>query len=183
MDDARTGRRSPGATGRSDDGDLVRDFEVAAERRTRENRLVAGRRADSRRRTRLWTRLLLLAAVIGLATILPRYLGERPGDLLESVPDELIGTWATDEPAYVGRTMTVGQRELRLGLGPEGESVHRVHSIRVAVGPVHREYEITYATPAGEQVLNVFVYDDGLLRLRNPSEVRWSRTSGADTPS
>ena len=43
---------------------------------------------------------------------------------------------------------------------------------------VHRRYTIHYRDEVGEQSMDLYVYEDGILRLGNPSEVRWEREPG-----
>ena len=39
----------------------------------------------------------------------------------------------------------------------------------------HWVYKINYASPDGVAVLEVFLHADGILRLKNPNEVVWTR--------
>ena len=123
----------------------------------------------------MWIGFFFFAAVFALVVTVPQYVIGRGGTELDFPPAELIGTWYTDEPRYVGRTITITREELRLDLGADGQEVHMIVSIRSESGDIYREYEITYAGSGGDQVLGVFVFNNGLLRLRNPSEVSWRR--------
>jgi len=129
---------------------------------------------EKRRRVRVGFLAAAALVVIGIA-VAPYFIGP-PGTPLEFPPDELLGTWSTNEPRYADRTMTFTTDQLVMGLGSEGRRVYDIESILVEVAEVHREYTISYSDADGEQSMDLFVYDDGLLRLRNPSEVRWTRT-------
>ena len=127
------------------------------------------------RRRRFWRRFLLFSAVFAVLVTLPTYLTRPGGSELDFPPDELLGTWTTDEARYADRSITVTPQEVRLGLGADGQTIHRISSIRLEVANIHREYTISYSGAEGDEVLELFVYDDESLRLRNPSEVRWTR--------
>jgi hypothetical protein len=136
-----------------------------------------GRRAADRLRSRIWAGSIFLVAVIAAVVFVPRFFAGPGGDEVSVPPDELMGTWSTDDPRYVDRTITIAPQQVTLGLGPDGPISHTITSIRVVVALVHREYRITYAGSEGEEMLDVFVYDDGLMRLRNPSEAGWRKAT------
>jgi hypothetical protein len=160
--------------GASDASELISQIVEAAIPERREQGV---RRASERRHQQVWNRFLLLAALVAILVTLPQYLGGRRGEKLEIPPDELLGTWVSDDPRYADRAITIRLDKLTLALGDGVTTVHMIRSIRGEPGPVHRAYEITYGSPEGDQVLEAFVYDDGLLRFKNPSEVVWKRTA------
>ncbi len=161
-----------GVSGESSEAaELARQIEEKATSHSRE----PDRPASERRRRQVWNRFLFLAALAAIVLIVPLFLVGRGGEAFEVSPDELLGTWVTDDSRYADRAITVRLEELTLDLGDGVTTVHQILSIRGELGPLHRAYEITYAGPEEDEVLEVLVYDDGYVRLRNPFDVRWRR--------
>ena len=152
--------------------DLIRQIQ---ERVQDERRNQPDRRSSERRRRHLWNLFFFFATVFAVLFTLPRFLVGRVGEEIDFPPDELLGTWTTDDSRYADRYLTFTRDRLTLGLGSEGRLSYPIESIRVDVGAVHREYAVTYEGDGDEETMEVFVYDDGLLRLKNPSDIQWRR--------
>lgn len=136
------------------------------------------RRKSERRQRRMRSPALAVAAAAAVLLALSVYWAGRGSDSdLEYPPDELLGTWSTDEPRYAGRTISITEDRLTLNLGADGRFSYAIEAIQIDVAEVHRMYTVHYTDEGGEQTIQLFVYDDGLLRLLNPSEVRWTRQS------
>ena len=142
----------------------------------RQRRLEEDRLAADQRRARTWKRFLVLVAVVAvLQTLPPFFFGRGGGESLEISPDAIIGTWVTDDPRYVDRALTIGPQEISLGLGDGTEAASQIRSIRRERGAVNWDYTVTYVGSEGDEVIEIFLFDDGTLRLKNPPEVWWSR--------
>lgn len=171
---------SANPSGAGEAADLVRQIEARA---VSERRIQSDRRGSDRQRARMWTAFFFVAALIAVLSVIPQYLVGREGTELEFPPQELIGTWSTNDPRYADRTITITPERLGLGLGTGGQTVHAIIAIRARDGEVRREYEITYAGPEGDEAMDVFVYDDALLQLRNPPDVLWRRVPQRASPA
>lgn len=156
--------------------DIVRRIRTGTlpDRRTR-----ADRRSVERRRRHAWNLFFFFAVVVAVLFVLPTYLmDDGPGASLDVPPDELLGTWTTGAQRYAGRFIRIEDDRLTLGLGDGVQESYPVQSIRVEAEEVQRHYRIRYSGADGtDEELEVFVYDDGLMRLKNPSEVRWTRSA------
>lgn len=169
--DGEHGAPSPPSEGES--AELLRQIQEGA---MPDRRMQPDRRSVERRRRHLWRLLFFFATVVAILIVLSQFLVDLPGTPLDIPPDELIGTWTTDAPRYAGRFIRIGQDRLTLGLGEGGQETYPVQSIRVETADIHRQYLIRYEGPEGtDEILEAFIYDDGLMRLKNPSEVRWTR--------
>lgn len=177
-DDVARSERDPRAAAHDEHesaSDLVRQIE---ERTAPDRRTQPDRRAVARKRGPFWTRFLVFAAVTALLVTLPPYLVGRGGPRIEFPPDELVGTWSTDDPRYADRGITISEDDLRLEMGSDGQATYPIEAIHVEVADVHRMYTIHYLDGDDELSMDIFVFNDGSLRLRNPSEVRWTREPG-----
>ncbi len=144
--------------------------------RTRERR-GPERRSDIRRSgARLKAALLIaVAAIAGLALEIAVN-RESSGDVLAAPPEELVGTWVTENPGYSDRSFVIGYEHIELHLGEEGGiQSHPILLIRGVQGPDSWEFEIDYEGSGGETTLAVHLYRDGVLRLRNPADMVWRR--------
>ena len=153
--------------------DLIRQIQAGA---IPDRRGPIDRRTAERRRRHLWNLFIISSVVMGVLFALPRFVDTRRGVEVGIPPDELMGTWTTDDARYADRFLTFTQERLTVGLGDQGRATYPIRSIRVEVAPVHREYIVTYEGEEGDELMEIFVYDDGLMRLKNPSEVQWRRT-------
>lgn len=144
--------------------------------RLADRRTPGDRRSPGRGSRRLTVRLFFLAVVVVVLLALPRYLTDRRGTFVEAPPAELLGTWTTGAPRYTGRFIRIERDRLTLGLGGGVEESYPVQAIEVETEEIQRHYHVLYTTTDGaDEELEVFVFDDGLMRLKNPSEVRWTR--------
>ncbi len=96
--------------------------------------------------------------------------------ILDAPPDELVGMWATEDRRYADRAFEIHNDHLELHLGEEGGiQSHPILSVRAVQAPDSWAYEIAYESPQGERTLAVRLHPDGVLRLRNPSDMVWRR--------
>jgi len=97
----------------------------------------------------------------------------------ESAPQELVGTWASDNPLYADRTLEIQANRLFFGTGgteaPEALTIVRV---RWEEAVDHTLYSIEYQSlDGGEFTLPVqFSPASGELRLANRDKVVWRLT-------
>lgn len=122
---------------------------------------------------------VLLLAALGLASALVLLVTAPPerGEPLDGVPRELSGRWQTNDARYAGRGLLIerGRVELHLEMGADGRARHPILEVRGWEEERSRGYRIRYETPEGDQTLDVFVAENGTLRLKNPSDVVWRR--------
>jgi hypothetical protein len=139
---------------------------------------VPRRRAAPPRRPPRFSRLALAVAAVGLiATFLlivtwPTEIGEP----FDGVPRELSGRWVTSEPRYADRMIVIERDrvDLLLELGPEGRERYPIVEVRGWPAGGGRGYRIRYGADRG-QVMDMFVAQDGTLRLKNRADVVWRR--------
>jgi len=91
------------------------------------------------------------------------------------LPPSLIGTWVTDHERYTGRAFVISQDDLELHVGDGVVSYHAIVSVQETVEADHWAYRINYTSSDGPAVLEVFLHADGVLRLKNPNYVVWTR--------
>ncbi len=138
------------------------------------------RRADLRR-AGVRFKAAVLVAVVAIAVLALEIAVNRgrPGgeyNVLAAPPEELVGTWDTENPRYADRAFVIGYDHVELHLGEEGGiRSHPILSIRGLQGPDAWTYEIDYGSADGERTLAVHLHQDGVLRLRNPADVVWRR--------
>lgn len=119
-----------------------------------------------------------LAVLIGLTAFWLTFNAVRPDpDTLDAAPAEILGVWTTEDERYAGRGFEIVPGEFRLQIGPHWAEVRaypmrEIKSRDVADGV---EYEIHYATHEGDGVHVMTVDENGVARLSNPREVRWTR--------
>ena len=137
------------------------------------------RARDRRRGARLKPGLLIAAAVI--AVLATQFLATRGRavegyTVLAAPPEELVGTWVTEDPQFEDRAFVIANDYMELHLGAEGGiQPHPIVSIGALQGGDGWTYDITYQTSQGERTMTVHLHMDGVLRLRNPAEVVWRR--------
>ncbi len=101
--------------------------------------------------------------------------------VLDSPPEELVGTWVTENPGYSDRAFVIDHDHIELHLGAEGGiQSHPILSIRALQTPDSWAYEVDYGTSEGERTLAVHLHPDGVLRLRNPADMVWRRKPTVD---
>ena len=144
--------------------------------RTRERR--GPERRSGARRDRVRFKAMLVMAVTAIAVLALEIAVDREssGDVLAAPPEELVGTWVTENPGYSDRAFVIGYDHIELHLGEEGGiRSHPILLIRGVQGPDSWEYEIDYEGSGGEATLAVHLHPDGVLRLRNPADMVWRR--------
>ncbi len=146
--------------------------------RTRERR-GPERRSGARRSEARFKAALLIAvaaiAVLALEIVANRSSGED-STVLAAPPEELVGTWATEDPRYAGSALVIDHDRIELDPGEAGGiRSHPILSIRAVQGPDSWLYEITYGRSGGERTIAVHLHPDGVLRLRNPPDMVWRR--------
>ena len=151
---------------------------VDERKQERDRAAAVARRRASAHRVRFLGGVLatvLLASVVGLGY---RLLSSAPGEPLDATPGEVLGTWTTSLERYAGASLTIEPDRLTIGFTPGEASEYRIRSIRREATAVHRAYRIVYEDQDGPQEMEIFVYDDGQMRLRNPFEAVWTRNEG-----
>ena len=113
------------------------------------------------------------AAIVGF--LLVRAVLTPDPDLLDVPPPEILGTWVTDDPRYADRAFVIREDEFHLQVATGEVLVSSVNTIRRVAHAEYDAYEITYFTPQGESTHEVHIYPDGIVRLKNPSDVVWTR--------
>ena len=122
--------------------------------------------------------LIAVAAIIVLALeiVVNRESSGEDSTALAAPPEELVGTWVTEDPRYSGSALVIGFDHIELDPGEEGEMrSHPILSIRAVQGPDSWAYEIDYGTSGGDRTIAVHLHPDGVLRLRNPADMVWRR--------
>ena len=142
--------------------------------REEDRRKCEERRIDVIRRER--RRHFLQAAGIALVALLGvRAWVGRPPPTIDVTPPSLIGTWVTDSERYADRAFVIGQDDLELHMGDGIVSYHAILSVQEVEAADHWAYTINYRSPNGAAVLEFFLHADGIIRLKNPNEVVWTR--------
>ena len=140
-----------------------------SDRRDRKERRIDIIRREHRRRFLRWAGIAL---VVILGT---RSWASRPPPAIDVLPPSLLGTWVTDHERYADRAFVISQDDLELHVGDGIVTYHTILSVREVVGADHWAYEISYSAPDGPAVMEVFLHADGILRLKNPNDVAWTR--------
>ena len=129
-----------------------------------------------RREPGVGTLLLVAAVSMLIVSVSLLYERPRPGELLESVPGEVLGRWVTADPRYADRELLVGADSLSLGLGGEGAPVRGgVVEIRTWAESGAVVYSVLYTVGEDEYVLDLHMESPDRMHLANPSEVIWMR--------
>ena len=139
------------------------------DRRNREERRTHLIQRERRRRFLRWAGIAILA-ILGT-----RAWAGRPPPTIDVLPPSLIGTWVTDHERYTGRAFVISQDDLELHVGDGVVSYHSIVSVQETVEADHWAYRINYTSSDGPAVLEVFLHADGVLRLKNPNYVVWTR--------
>ena len=131
--------------------------------------------AKSRRFVRWWIPLSGLA-VIGVVLIFSRQ-PAPPGQALATPPAEAVGRWTTADPRYADRVLVVEPKTVRLELGrgvpPEEATISAVRTWMEQGTAVVR---LEYTTVEGPQSLEMLLEGSNRMRLRNPSDLVWTRS-------
>ena len=149
------------------------------EPRTRDRR--GPERRSGVRRLKVRFRAALLIAIAAIAVLALEVIANRErlpeGYIaLAAPPQDLMGTWATENPRYADRSFLIADDHVELHLGVDGGiRAHPILSIRGLQGPDSWTYEIDYESPDGDRTLAVHLHQDGVLRLRNPADMVWRR--------
>ena len=145
-------------------------------KRIREHEIEAARQEASGRRVHFLQAALAAIVISGVILFVAGRIGEPPGQALDETPAEVLGTWTTDLERYAGASLTIEPERVTLGFAPGAEASYTIRSIRREETAVHRSYLIFYDDQDGvRQEMEIFVYDNGQLRLRNPFEAVWTR--------
>ncbi len=130
------------------------------------------RRSDVRRRGVGLKASLVVIAVLALAIVVNRESSGDGSTVLAAPPEELVGTWVTEDPQFSARTFVIAYDHIELHLGEEsGIQSHQLVSIGGVQGADSWTYDITYTTSQGDRTMTVHLHLDGVLRLKNPAEV------------
>jgi len=142
---------------------------------------TGGLRGDSDRPARPPSRIVwgsIGAAVTAILFLIFRVGAEPPppGKVLEVIPAHALGTWQTEDPRYAGRLIFVMDDQVLLDRGPENEPGGG--SLIEARGWVEGEDEIIrfeVLGPEGREMIEFVFAPPGLMHLRNPEDVIWTR--------
>ena len=152
----------------------MRETSWTGERRGPERRSGV-RRGGARLKAVLLMAVAAIAA-LGLETAANRESSGEDFTVLGAPPEELVGTWVTEDPRYSGSALVIDFDHIELDPGEEGEiRSHPILSIRAVQGPDSWAYEIDYGTSGGDRTMAVHLHPDGVLRLRNPADMVWRR--------
>ena len=115
-------------------------------------------------------------AVLALSIVANRESSVEGYTVLAAPPEELVGTWVTEDPQFTARAFVVAHDSIELHLGEKGEiQSHPISSIGGVQDADRWTYDITYGTSRGDRTMTVHLHPDGVLRLQNPEEVVWRR--------
>ena len=115
-------------------------------------------------------------AVLALEIVANRGSSGEGYTVLAAPPEELVGTWATEDRLYAGSALVIGHDHIEIDPGElGGVRSHPILSIRAAQGPDSWAYEIDYGSSGDERTVAVNLHPDGVLRLRNPADMVWRR--------
>ncbi len=145
-------------------------------KRIREREIDDARREAAQRRVLVLQALLAAVLLSGAALFAYSRIGDPPGEALDAAPAEVLGTWTTDMERYAGASLTIEPERVTLGFAPGAAASYEIRSIRREEAAVHRAYLVLYDDQDGvRQEMEIFVYDGGQLRLKNPFEAIWTR--------
>jgi hypothetical protein len=109
--------------------------------------------------------MIALAIIMGLTASVACH-----KDVPASVPDELVGTWITDEPVYRDRSMKLEKEYIIIGFGEDGtptaQRVTKVETIKNEAGMICTIYS---GDQEGQHQLTVYFdrSDGGSIYFRN----------------
>lgn len=149
---------------------------------------TGGLRGDSDKERRPPSRLVwgsIGAAVTAILFLIFRVGADPPppGQVLAVIPAHAIGTWETADPRYAGRLIFVMEDQVLLDRGPENDPGGG--SLIEARAWVEGEDEIIrfeVLGPEGREMIEFVFEPAGLMHLRNPEEVIWTRLEPTNAP-
>ena len=117
--------------------------------------------------------VVLAASMILMQGILN---GPNPGEPLDAAPPDMVGDWRTADPRYADRGFRLTENDIVILRGPDDPpGGGHIESIRTWKEYANDIVRVAYTTEGGEDVIDFVLHPDGTLRLRNPSDVVWSR--------
>lgn len=138
------------------------------------------RRGPARKRPRRVSRWVVAFAGVGcvLILVLAMTLRKRvPGRPLEEPPPEAVGHWTTVDPRYADRGLRVGPHEVVLEVGPGVQPLRgRILAVSTWQEDPFTVIHIEYDAGEGAMSLDMMLVGPNRMRLRNPSDVIWTRT-------
>ncbi len=150
--------------------------EPRSEPETPTKRTGGERRLDVIRRQRRLKRALAFFMVIDVVLLVDRFADVPDPNLLTEPPPSILGTWLTEDPAYSGRVFVISEEQFELRLSGDGNYQFDIRSIRGIETEDSWRFDIIYTIPAEGDMEHVFfLYEDGTARLKNPSDVVWTR--------
>jgi hypothetical protein len=123
-----------------------------------------------------WRIVLGGLAVIGVVLIFSSE-PAPPGLPLETPPAGAVGRWTTGDPRYQDRVLVVGSKTVRLELGrgvPPSEGT--LSAVRAWMEGGTEVVRLEYTTVEGPQSLEMLLESPQRMRLRNPSDLVWTRS-------
>jgi hypothetical protein len=94
------------------------------------------------------------------------------------LPEELIGTYTTNEPRYAERYLDLAPDQIEFGLGEAGVSRHRIKSISLEQQDGKTLYVLAYAGQEGGTDYLRFFHDETRrdeIVLSNQTTITWSK--------
>jgi len=100
-----------------------------------------------------------------------------------AVPEELIGVWVTDDPAYHDHPFEIKQETLifEQGQGYFDFDVFPIAGLEKTEAEEATLYTIYYTIPSGREFEFTFYYtsaDGGQIRFKNQPEMLWTKEEG-----
>ena len=112
-------------------------------------------------------------------SVAPRFFPEPVGPQsarLAEPPPEIVGRWTTGDPAYADRSLEIGTDVVALDMGPGLREWYPILSTYRWEELGNTAYLITYETIGGDELeVQVHLFPDSTLRLRNPSHMVWTK--------
>ena len=140
-------------------------------------RRLERRQADQRKRA-IRARFYAFAAVLAIIAVAPRFFPEPGvrGDGIDHPPPELVGRWTTTDSLYADRSLEIQEGVVAIGMGPGLREWYPILSTRLWAEQGYTAYVITYESIEGDEMeIEVHLQSDGTLRLRNPSQMIWTK--------
>lgn len=119
---------------------------------------------------------LLAGLGAGIVVFLVVRVLTSPGpNVLDGTPTEILGRWTTDDSRYRDRAFHIEDDTFHLEVGPDSILSYRIARIQRFGDDGFDRYVVTYYTREGEVQQEFRLFPDGVLRLKNPPDLVWTR--------
>lgn len=119
---------------------------------------------------------VLAGLVAGLVVFFVVRAVMSPGvNILDETPSEIVGRWMTDDSRYADRAFHIEEETFHLEVGEDSILSYRVARIQRFPSGDFDRYLLSYHTREGEARQEFRLFPDGVLRLKNPPDVVWTR--------